>query len=153
MAEIKELSVKNVEEIKRFFRDVFTKEPWNDDWSDEDQLHNYILDLIGNPNSLTFGLFEEGEMIGLSMGNVRHWYEGTEYHVDELCIKTEKQGQGLGSCFLKKIEEQLNKRDIRFVFLLTERNVPAFSFYLKNGFSELKENVALVKGGLSCERK
>lgn len=44
---------------------------WNDDWSDETQLCEYIMDLIGNRNSLTLGFFEDGELIGLSMG--RGW--------------------------------------------------------------------------------
>lgn len=31
------------------------------------------------------------------------------------------------------------------IFLLTENNVPAFEFYKKIGFYELKNNVAFVK--------
>lgn len=30
--------------------------------------------LIGNLNSLTFGLFDDLELIRLSMGHVKHWY-------------------------------------------------------------------------------
>ncbi len=68
MITIKELDIKLIEEIKSLFAEIFTNEPWNDDWSDETQLHEYIMDLIGNRNSLTLGLFEDRELIGLSMG-------------------------------------------------------------------------------------
>ena len=67
MKELKELNIKSIEEIKSLFAEIFTKEPWNDDWSDLAQLHEYIMDLIGNRNSLTLGLFKNDELIGLSM--------------------------------------------------------------------------------------
>mgnify|MGYP003296834526 CR=1 FL=1 len=52
---LKKLSIADKEIIKPFFAEVFTKEPWNDDWSDKNQLHSYMLDLIGCNISLTFG--------------------------------------------------------------------------------------------------
>lgn len=87
--ELRELSINEIEMIKRFFAAVFTQKPWNDDWSDEEQLHAYIMDLIGNQNSLAFGLFENETMVGLSMGEIRHWFTGTEYFINEFCIKTD----------------------------------------------------------------
>lgn len=142
---IKKLNVSNIEIIKRFFKDVFTKEPWNDDWSNEEQLHNYILDLIGQSNSLTLGFFSDDEMIGLSMGHVKHWYTGTEYCIDELCIEQTKQGCGIGTKFLYDIEQYIVKKGLTQIFLQTERTVPAYEFYKKNGFYELTEHVSLAK--------
>lgn len=78
---IKKLSVDFIEEIKTLFAEIFTNEPWNDDWSDENQLHNYILDLTGNRNSLAIGLFEDDEFIGMALGSIKHWYTGTEYYI------------------------------------------------------------------------
>ena len=90
---IKELSVDFIKEIKTLFAEIFTNEPWNDDWSDENQLHNYILDLTGNRNSLAIGLFEDDEFIGMALGSIKHWYTGTEYYIDEFCIKSQKHKQ------------------------------------------------------------
>ena len=143
--ELRKLNVDSIQEIKEFFFDIFTKEPWNDDWSDENQLHAYIMDLIGNPNSLVLGLFENGNMVGLSMGSIRHWYSGTEYYIDEFCIKTEEQGRGIGTQFLKEIEDFIKQRGMKYIFLQTERNVPAYNFYKKNSYVELENHVAFVK--------
>lgn len=143
--DLKELNVNQIEEIKSFFVSVFMREPWNDDWSDGEQLHSYIMDLIGNPNSLVLGFYENGEMIGLSMGGIKHWYSGTEYYIDELCIKTEEQGHGLGTRFVKEIEAFLEKRGIRDIFLQTEREMPAYQFYQKKGFIALKDHVSFYK--------
>ncbi len=131
--------------ITELFVSVFTKEPWNDDWSDENQLQLYIHDLIGQKNSLTFGLYEETELIGISMGHVRHWHTGTEYYIDELCISTLKQGKGIGTLFINEIEKACKELDLMHIFLLTENNVPAYEFYKKQKFSECKNNVAFAK--------
>ena len=131
--------------IKDLFVSVFTDEPWNDDWSDKNQLDLYIHDLIGQSNSLTFGLYEGTELIGISMGRIKHWYTGTEYCIDELCIQTAKQGKGLGRRFVHEIEKACKQSGLSHIFLLTENNVPAFEFYKKLGFYQLENNVAFAK--------
>ena len=142
---IKELGMEYLEEIKSLYAEIFMNEPWNDDWSDKAQLHQYIIDLIGNSNSLTLGLFENDKLIGLSMGSIMHWYCGTEYYIFEFCIKTEKQSKGMGTTFLNKVEEYVKSKQVTHIFLQTERIVPAYDFYKKNGFIELKDHVSLVK--------
>lgn len=143
--ELRKLNIDDINEIKRLFFDIFTNEPWNDDWSDEAQLHEYITDLIGNRNSLSLGLYDGDDLIGLSLGSIMHWYTGTEYYIFEFCVKTEMQGKGIGTDFLKQVEEYAKSKDITHIFLQTERNVPAFEFYHKNGFTELEGHVSLYK--------
>ena len=142
---IKELGMESFDEIKRLYADIFMNEPWNDDWSDDARLQQYIRDLIGNNNSLTIGMFENDMLIGLSMGSILHWYSGIEYYIFEFCIKREKQRQGMGTVFLEQIEEYIKKKQVSHIVLQTERAVPAFRFYRKNGFVELEDNVSLYK--------
>lgn len=141
----KRLSIEDKESIKEVFTGVFTKEPWNDDWSDEKQLDMYINDLVGQGYSLTYGLFDGDEMIGLSMGYIKHWFRGTEYIINELCIKTNRQGSGAGTFFIQEIEKAIKELGLKQIFLLTDANVPAYEFYKKNGFVEVTNNVAFAK--------
>ena len=131
--------------MKELFSSVFCGDPWYDDWSDPVQLDLYIKDLTGQSYSLAYGLFEGEELIGLSMGHVKHWYSGTEYLIDEFCIRRDRQGRGLGSHFMSKIEEALLEMDLHCIYLQTERDFPAYDFYIKNGFTEVEETVALYK--------
>ncbi len=140
-----EIGTGETEEIKNLFTSVFTEEPWNDDWSDPEQLHAYILDLVGQSNSLTYGLYEDGELIAVSMGRIKHWYSGTEYCIDELCVKEEKQGRGIGTAFLRMIEAGIKGIGAVHIFLETEKDVPAYGFYTKNGYHELENHVAFSK--------
>ncbi|MBY4966446.1 GNAT family N-acetyltransferase [Streptococcus suis] len=143
--ELKELAVADIEMVKQLFLSVFSQEPWNDDWSDEEQLDCYIGDLLGHSRALCFGLFDQEKLISLSLGYIRYWYEGTEYRIEELCISRHYQGRGIGQDFLKRIEEQLERRQIVHILLQTERNLPAYFFYQKYGFRTLEEDVTMVK--------
>ncbi|MDO4500147.1 MAG: GNAT family N-acetyltransferase [Erysipelotrichaceae bacterium] len=145
MKYIEELGIENKEEIKSLFYSVFSIEPWNDDWSDERQLDLYITDLIGQNNSVSFGLYVDDELIGLSLGRFKHWYSGLEYFIDELCIKTDRQGEGLGSFFLREIEKDLKTKGYKAILLQTEKEMPAFDFYIANGYLPMKGTVNFVK--------
>ena len=145
MLKLKRPSIEDKEAITSVFTGVFTKEPWNDDWSDTAQLDMYINDLVGQGYSLTYGLFEDDELIGISLGYVKHWYSGTEYIINEFCVKTERQGAGAGSFFIAEIEKAIKELGIKQIFLLTDSNVPAYQFYKKNGFNEEQTTRPMVK--------
>lgn len=141
----RQLDTADIGIIKELFRSVFTAEPWNDDWSDEQQLDNYLSDLTAQSNSLTYGMFDGETLVGLSMGNIKHWYTGTEYYINELCIRTDRQGMGLGTLFLNRIESAVKEMGLTHIFLQTGKNVPAYEFYKKNGYTELTEHISFAK--------
>ena len=145
MVECRKIGMEEMPAIRELFAGVFTGEPWNDDWSDGEQLDLYLEDLVGQQNSLTYGLYEDGQMVGLSMGRMKHWYTGTEYYIDELCIRTDRQGTGLGTRFLQEIEYAIREAGMVQIFLQTSADVPAYQFYRKNGFQELKGHVSFQK--------
>lgn len=142
--EIRELNVNNIDDIKNAILNIFSKDPWNDTWTEE-QLHLYVLELIENKNSLSFGFYENQNLVGISLGKVKHWCEGTEYWIEEFGILPEKQKSGLGSLFLTFIERVLKSKEVTSIVLLTENMVPAYTFYQKNGFKEQKETVFFSK--------
>lgn len=143
--ELKKLTIRDRKIITELFCDVFTNEPWNDDWSDTEQLTAYISDLTGQSYSLTLGYFDGDRMVGLSMGYIKHWYSGTEYIINEFCVDRNLQGRGIGSSFMKAIEGYLSENGISQIFLLTDKSVPAYTFYRHNGFTELTGNVSFAK--------
>lgn len=140
--ELKELSLEQFDEIKTLFVNIFTHEPWNDDWSDEQNLNEYLLDLLMARNPLSFGLFADGRMVGMAIGYIKHWHTETEFYIEEFCITTELQGKGLGTVFFELMGPVLKKKGITQYYLETDRTVPAYQFYQKLGFEELTDQVA-----------
>ena len=45
-----------------------------------------MLEIMGNDNSLSFGMEENGALVAIALGKVKHWYAGTEYLVEELGV-------------------------------------------------------------------
>jgi aminoglycoside 6'-N-acetyltransferase I len=139
------LQPSNHEDMKKLFLDVFSNDPWLDKWN-SNQLDLYMKDLTENNNSLSLALFDEKEeLIGCSLGYIFNWWEGREYFIKEFFISRKKQSQGAGSTFLTLIKERLRVEDVQHITLATEKTVPAYHFYQKNGFSVLEDSAFLVK--------
>lgn len=142
---IKELTVNEIEDIKNIILEAFSREPWNDNWTDKQQFHLYILDLIGNKNSLSLGLYDNEKLIGVSLGRIKHWYTGNEYWIDDLAILPQSQGQGCGSKFIDLIETFIKPKGIVKIVLFSEKNIPAYHFYVKKEFTEKTKRVFFEK--------
>ena len=133
-------------QIAQLYKAAFQGEPWNDDWSDTEQLNEYIKEISCNYRSLNYGLFINGELSAISIGMIRHWWEGTNYNLEELCISPDMQGRGIGTRFLVQIESELKALGIAGIFLQTDIDKPSYRFYRKNGFGELTKHVSFFKG-------
>lgn len=131
--------------MKEFFRSVFTREPWCDDWSNDAQLSAYIRDIAGCFNSISFGFFDGGKMAALCIGKKHHWWGGTEYFIEELCVRFDLQGNGIGTQFMAEIEREILKHGMDQIYLQTERGKPAVGFYKKLGFNEIEDTVCFHK--------
>ena len=127
------------------YKNAFRGEPWNDDWSDEAQLSEYIKEISKNFNALNFGLLIDGKLAAMSVGMIRHWWEGTNYNIEEFCVSPDLQGQGVGSRFMKMIEDDILNRGLCGIFLQTDSDKPSYRFYKKNGFGELDKHVSFYK--------
>ena len=141
---IRELSIADLEKIKKLFVSVFSSPPCEEDWSDEEQLDEYLKDLIEVRNSLIYGLYED-DLVGISIGKIKHWCGGTEYFIEEMCIRNDHQGKGYGKEFFSLIEDKLKDRGLNQIYLTTDRDKPAYRFYKKLGFRELPELTSFFK--------
>ena len=134
-----------IAQMADLFKKAFAGEPWNDDWSDRDQLQEYIKEISGGYNALNYGLIRDGRLIAMAIGMIRHWWEGTNYNIEELCVDPDFQGQGMGTRFMSLIEDEIRKNGLHGIFLQTDSDKPAYKFYTKKGFKNLEAHVSLYK--------
>ncbi len=132
-------------QMAELYKVAFGCEPWNDDWSDENQLKEYVKEISCSFNSLNYGLLINGRLSAVSIGMIRHWWEGTNYNIEEFCVSPDLQGQNIGSRFMGMIEEDIKSRGLSGIFLQTDSNKPAYRFYIKNRFNELNSHVSFYK--------
>ena len=131
--------------MAELYKEAFSGEPWNDDWSDAAQLSEYMKDISKGYNALNYGLLMDGKLVCMSIGKISHWWEGTNYNIEELCVSPSYQGQGLGSRFLGMLEKLVREKGLAGIFLQTDYDKPSYRFYHKNGFKDLDKHISLYK--------
>ena len=117
------------------FCKVFSAPPWNEDVSPE-EARRYFENCFSLASFRGFVAESGGRIVGLAAGFLKPWRKGMEYYLDEFCIVPSFQGKGIGSRLLDEICTRLAEKGVFGAMLNTERAYPAYSFYLKNGFSE-----------------
>lgn len=142
---ILKMSKEHIEECVDLFIDVFTKAPWNDTYRSREQVVNFFQNYIANNYFVGYILKEQTNIIALSIGMKKPWINGMEYYIDQFCVKSELQGKGIGSHFLKQIEHEIQAETMNAIMLNTERGFPSENFYLKNGFQLVSGLITLVK--------
>jgi aminoglycoside 6'-N-acetyltransferase I len=143
---IVEMAPDAFETVKNLFLDVFSAEPWKDEWKSDDEVSRYIRELTDNSNSLSLALIDDdGCIVAASLGYVFSWWQGREYFIKEFFVSRKCQGQGIGSEFLKTMNGFLLEREIGAIWLITDRDFPAYQFYVKNGFEESEDLVFFSK--------
>lgn len=139
--ELSKLSADHQKEVMEIIKDAFYAPPWNDRWEDDAVLGQYVRDITGNANSLALGLFNGGELAGIALGRIKHWFNGIEFCVDDLCVASAAQGRGLGSELVRQVKGYCAQHGIAKISLKTSRKAQAYFFYRKNGFREMEDDV------------
>ena len=139
-----EFDISLIEESGDLFIDVFSKAPWNDVFESRDTIIDFFNAFIGLPNFKGYHLINgNNKVIGVAIGFTKPWLKDGrlryEYFIDQLYIDHLMQRKGLGTYFLKEIEKKLKSENISDIILNTELTSPAYNFYIKTGFHDMKE--------------
>ena len=134
-----------LEECIDLFIDTFSREPWNDKYDSRQQVKDFFVNHMGNNYFLGYIALLDKKIVALSVGMKKPWIRGMEYYIDEFCISYDFQGKGIGSLFLKDIEELLICENVEGIILNTEKDYPSCNFYQKNGFKSLGNLIVLGK--------
>jgi len=118
----------NVHEFASLYVAVFNAPPWNDGWSTTAVVER-LQSFAGNPAFKGFGLKSQGEEVALVLGWRERWIHSWEFHVKEMCVHPDRQGQGIGTHLIQLLEEELYSEGVSAITLQTGSNTPAKAFY------------------------
>ena len=142
---LRKIEKQMIDDCVGLFIDTFTKEPWNDVYESSEQVVNFFLNHMNNNYFLGYAAELDGKVVALSVGMKKPWIQGLEYYIDEFCVSFSMQGRGIGSWFIKAIENDINEQGMNGMILNTEKGTAAQSFYEKNGFRVLGDLIVLGK--------
>jgi len=121
---------------------TYNPPPWNNRWTVESG-GKYLSEFISNQNFMGYVGVESDEIIGAMFAHRKAWWTNDEIFIDELFVKPDRQRQGYGKRLMDQAEELSKELGLGGVTLLTNRYLPAKSFYEKNGYG-VAEHVAFM---------
>lgn len=142
---IREIEKDMIDKCVDLFIETFTKEPWNDVYESKEQVVNFFNNHFNNNYFIGYVAMLDDKVVALSMGMKKPWIKGIEYYIDQFCVSYEMQGKGIGSFFIKEIEEDIKKQGMNGIILNTEKGYPSQKFYEKNGFEVIDDLIILCK--------
>lgn len=135
----------DLDECACLFKNVFSADPWYDEWVSMNQSRTYLKELIENPVFEGFLMCKDSKIVAVCLGHRRSWWRGKEFFVDEFFVETGRQGNGIGTKTVDFLVNTLQEDGYTRLTLLTNKNIPAETFYLKNGFYNNEKRTVMVK--------
>ncbi|MES1042394.1 GNAT family N-acetyltransferase [Peribacillus simplex] len=151
MTEMIPLTSENVELCIEIYMNVFNSEPWNERWTYE-RAKERLSDLLHTPKFLGLLFHSDHKPVGFIAGNSKVSDQGLTFYLAELCVNNEMQGKGHGSKMLRSLEAELQKREIKSLYLLTANDGLAEAFYLKNDYVVNEDRVVMKKNLLKVAK-
>ena len=124
---------------------AFQAPPLAYDFVNPQNAGRYLRDIVDTPGFWGFVYVLEGTVAAFCLGAVDDYFHGLQYEVKEFAVAPALHGRKVGSLFLTAIETELAGRGVESVHLQTSRAIPAYQFYMRNGFEDVADNVSLTK--------
>ena len=136
---IRDLEARDREEVFKMMRVFYDSEAVLYTAPDE-ILYKDIDDCLSDLPFIEGYVFEEeGKLVGYAMAAKSYTteYGGRLIFIEELYVKEEYRGLGIGSSFFNFIEEKYKGLAVRYKLEVEEENQNAISVYKKRGYNKL----------------
>ncbi len=137
------------EEILELYVKSFRMEPWNEEWT-LDMAGMRINDYLQNPMAIGYEAHQDGTIVGFLMGYMTSYLGVKEFHIQDFVISVDFSRMGLGSKMLSLVQQDVKRRGIEAINLLTLRDPRTVGFYNKNGY-EINSNLMFMNKSIINE--
>ena len=125
---------------------VFAAPPFCFKWVTPEGMRKYAESIVFRPGFVGYLYVENGETAGFCLGCVFDYHDTPPvFEISEIVVEPPYQRGGMGTRMLAEVETALAAKGVKAVILHTGRNLPAFQWYLKNGYAVDDTNVSLSK--------
>jgi len=141
---IESMNFREIENYAKLYMSVFNNTPWNDSWT----MPTASLRIENMMRTNTFigkALYADEKLLGLIWGQKEQFYNGMHFQIQEFCVETNRQSQGIGTVLLNELTNSLKEENITNVFLLTSRGLNTEGFYKNKGFSTSEYMILMSK--------
>lgn len=96
---------------------------------------NSLEIFLKNNTAKIFVCLEENELLGFAWVYEHLYFDERRIHVNQIAVKEQSQGKGIGKLLLKEIDNFALEKNISCIDLfVSENNISALNLYTKEGF-------------------
>ncbi len=129
----------DIEGLASAMSEAYSEEPWNEQWNQERAVRR-VQAILGNYQSIGLVAEDDGVIVGGLLGFVDPYADEDFFYVSELFVVPQYKKHGIGRGLLKGLENELKKKGISVVQLMSIK--PNEVFYGKCGLS--KDDVSVL---------
>ncbi|YAF94060.1 MAG: GNAT family N-acetyltransferase [Nodularia sp. CChRGM 3473] len=125
-------TTEHLDECAQLAVEVFNGEPMNQQWTME-TARIRLQEILNTPGFVGF-IWRKKAILGFVVGNCEQWENTLRFELKTICVRPDKQAQGIGTNLLHQLVDTLLTFHVSSVYLLTLKEGLAEAFYTKNGF-------------------
>lgn len=141
---IRQMKVEDISGCADILCSVYNNELWMCRW-EKDTAVEYLHDFFENKKFVGYVAEKDGVLIAGIFAHEKVWWNNSEVYVEEMFVKPDEQGNGIGTALLNKVEEYIKEHGLAGITLSTNKYAPAPKFYEKNGFVNCEHVIFMAK--------
>ena len=139
---LKKAKKRNFKEMSKIYIKAFSEPPYNEKWTKKQGLTK--IKLFSKYCEIWEILYKK-QLIGFIIINSNFWLPGKFCFVEDIAIKKEFRGKGIGTIVLKKIMKRYKEKGFEYFLGLANKQSKAFKLYNKLGIKENKVDKLISK--------
>ena len=140
--EVQQLKKEDLANCANLIIKAYNGRPWNYQWTFS-KASLYLNELFESSRFVGFVIYEGDELVGAMFAHVKTWWIDDQLMIDELFVSAQEQGKGYGQTLMNTTKEYANNNNIGSITLMTQKYMPALSFYEKNSFLKAEQYVLM----------
>jgi len=138
--QLKKAKKKDFSKIAQIYSDSFREYPYNEPWTQKKAVKK--LKIFSKYCDIWKILYKK-ELAGFAIINSNAYCPGEVVFIEEIAIKKDSRGKGIGKEAIQKIMQKYKKKGYKYFQLVSSKNSKAYNLYLNLGFKPAPGGVLL----------
>lgn len=134
----------NLDDCIDVFISAYNQAPWNYNWTLA-KAKQYLSEYVDRSNFVGFILYDDHNAVGATFAHQKTWWTNQQLMIDEFFISAKKQKMGYGKTLMNYCNQYAQQHDIQLSILMTNKYMPAYKFYDKQGYTTTEQYVFMFK--------
>ena len=138
------ITLENIDECVSVYLKAYNCPPWNYHWT-FDKARGYLLEYMGCEVFVGFALYVDDSIAAAVFAHSKTWWTNKQLMINEFFVAQEMQRMGYGKKLLVHCDEYAAGQNIGAVVLMTNKYMPSYKFYDKEGYTMTEQYVFMFK--------